>query len=174
LLETKLKRPILIFLISFALAIGLEFLKIAYLALTTPLLEGTLENFEDIFAIRTLLNFAILALGFFVFFIVFYFIAKKYKIFATKPIVTASLLGVIVGPAVFYLAGILLRSSTSLSVSSVFTAIAIIAEAGLLVFQLFFPALVALLLAELKELKLKNKIEENQTPSTTPNTLDQA
>lgn len=168
-----MKRPILVFFISFALTIGLEFLNITYLALTAPLLESTLENFEDIFAIRTLLNSAFLTLGFFVFFIVFYFIAKKYKIFATKQIVIASLLGVILGPAVYSLADILFRSSTSLSASSVSTAVAIVFVPVFHVFQLFLPALVALLLVELKELKLRNKIEEKQSQSTTPIALDQ-
>lgn len=125
-------------------------------------------------AIRTLLNGAILALGFFVFFIVFYFIAKKYKIFATKQIVIASLLGVTLGPVIYNLAVLLFRSSASLNTSSIFTVITYVFVVVFRVFQYFFPALVALLLAELKELKLKNKIEENQNPSSTPIALDQA
>ena len=148
-----MKKSLILFMISFALSLGFTF--VSLFARATFLVYGT--NFSANVSVDHLNSIFVSLAGLAMFFSVFYFLAKNSKIQVTKSTVTALLLGIMLGPAIFYVVNIFLYQSIigvylSLAASSAVTA----------VFQFFLPALTALMYVELREKQAINKLEPSQ------------
>jgi len=126
-------------MIAFALSITLTFLPLV------PMTVISQDTIAESISTNTLLSLFFSLIGFALFFVIFYFLADNSKIIASKPTIIALLLGVTSGSAILYLLniflytsylGLYLNKAANSSISGVF--------------QFFFPALTALLFAELK------------------------
>ena len=135
-----MKIALLVFVVAFSLSIALTILPLAGSTIfpTGPLIETI--------AITSAIHIFFTLIGLASFFAIFYFLAIHFKIKASKTTIIALFLGVILGPESLMLLDILLYGNTSGIYSVVATVSAV---SG--VFQFFFPALSAILFAELKE-----------------------
>ena len=132
------EKSLIVFVIAFALSIALTFL---------PLVPRTVVSQSNIgsIPINTLFSLFFGLIGLALFFAIFYYLANNNKILASKSTIIALLLGVTIGSAIVYLLNIFLYQSylglyLSMAVNSSISG----------VFQFFFPALTALIYAELK------------------------
>jgi hypothetical protein len=142
-----LKKPLIVFFVSFGLSIAFTFLP---LITSTVGLRGSIA--ESI-SINTLLGLFFGLVGLSLFFAIFYFLANNNAIVASKTTIIALLLGVTLGAAMLHLLNILLYQSylglyLNMAVDSSISG----------VFQFFFPALTALLFAELRKKKSINNM----------------
>ena len=135
-----MKKSLIVFFVIFGLTIALTFLP---LVATTVVPQGSIA--ESI-STGSVVSLFLSLLGLSLFFAIFYFLVNNYKIIASKSTIIASLSGVVLGSAIVYLPNIFLYSSYHGLYLSMFTNSSITA-----VFGFFFPALTALLFAELKE-----------------------
>ena len=135
-----MKKALLVFVVAFGLSIALTILPLAGSTIVSP------GAFIETVTITSALNIFFTLIGLASFFAIFYFLAIYFKITASKSTIIALLLGVILGPESLMLLDILLFGNNSGIYSVVATVSAV---SG--VFQFFFPALSALLFAELKE-----------------------
>jgi hypothetical protein len=146
-----MKRPLIAFIVAFALSLGFTFLTLATRASFLLTLQN---NIAESLLANNLLSILFSFVGLAVFFVAFYFLAKNVKLTATKATVIAILLGTTIGPAFLNLFITLILANV--------TGISLVLAAGSAVssiFQFFLPALTALLFAELR----KNKSNNNPT-----------
>ncbi|MGE5574784.1 MAG: hypothetical protein ACM3UL_01490 [Ignavibacteria bacterium] len=135
-----MKKSLIVFIVAFGLSIALTFL---------PLVPKTVVSQSSIagsISVNTLFSLFFGLVGLALFFAVFYFLANNNKIPVSKSTIIALLLGVTIGSAIVYLLNVFLYQSyvglyLSMAVNS--------SVSG--VFQFFFPALTALMYAELRE-----------------------
>jgi hypothetical protein len=142
-----MKKTLGVFIIAFALSIGLTFLQLV------PLTMISNSNIAESVSLNAIFNLFSASIGILVFFSIFYLLANNKKIPVTKSTIIALLLGVILGSAFLLLLniflyrpflGLYLGMATDSSVSGVF--------------RFFFPALTAFLFVELRAKKSSNNL----------------
>jgi heme/copper-type cytochrome/quinol oxidase subunit 4 len=134
------QKPLAAFAISFALSMGFTYLSFAV----------TLYEAIPFFTLNSML-FDLLTFA--VFFGVFYFLADKYKMRASKSTVLALLLGVILGPeALIYLIGMSSLSPSLLGINLLYSLSASIPG----IFNFSLPSIIALLFVELRQNRSAN------------------
>jgi hypothetical protein len=146
-----LKKTLIAFAIAFVLAVGLSY---AYKNFTSTLLRYFPSNtsFETVSAFNTIFTLIIFSVGVVLSFVVFYFSALRIEITVSKKTTLSIFLGSLAGALLFVLV-----VSTVLG-SPVFSGYIILANVASFcslvgVFLCFFPALIAVLYAEVKEKK---------------------
>ncbi|HEX7482750.1 MAG TPA: hypothetical protein VF350_04730 [Candidatus Bathyarchaeia archaeon] len=141
-----MKKSLIVFVAAFALSAGFAFLSlVTQVAISNSGLFNSTDAFQSIFTLSSIIvDLGGLAL----FFAVFYFIAKKIKIQVVKSTTVALLLGVFLGSAIPYVLSIV-AYHTYLAVYLSLVAGSLLSS----IFRYFFPALTAMLFAELREKK---------------------
>ena len=145
-----MKKSLIAFLSAFALSILFTFLPLITRAEFSAVLQsGIAESLSFNTLISTFFSLVGLAFSF----AMFYFLGKRSKIFAVKSTILAVLLGAILGSvALFFASALLYRSYLEVYLSLA------AGSAVSSIFAFFFPALTALLFAELKENKSNNSL----------------
>lgn len=151
-----MKKPLIAFVVTFALSLGFTYLSVATRAAVLTSVSSN-NAASDLILDSTLISTSLSLAGLTVSFVVFYFLANRNKIAAVKSTTLAVLLGAILGPVTLYL-GLTANYDTILELYlSQVTSSAISS-----VFYFFLPALTALLFAELREKKANHNLTEEK------------
>ncbi len=150
-----LKKSLLTFVIAFALSIGLTIVALIARASSLMFFEN---DFNGSVLANNIFSILISLVGLAVFFATYYFLANNNKVQAVKPVVIATLLGVMLGPAIFYSLNVFLYP-----LNSAFYLETAAGSAVTAIFQFFLPALTALLFVELREKKSNNSLIQTPT-----------
>ena len=145
-----MKKSLIAFVVTFALSIGFTLMPLVALAELSVVLQSTMA--ESIL-VNELISTSFSLVGLAVLFVVFYFLGNRGKILVTKSTIIAVLLGAILGSVTPHLVSILAYNSHLEVYLSLIAGYAVSS-----VFVFFFPALTALLFAELREKKSNNNL----------------
>ncbi len=142
-----MNKSLIIFLVAFPLSTVFSFLPLIVRTVVLP------SSIAESISIDVVLNFFLSLIGLALFFAIFYFLANDKKIVVSKSTIIVLLFAVIVGPSImdllnvfFYFAYVDLY--LSMAAGSILNG----------VFQFFFPALTALLFAELRAKRSSNNL----------------
>jgi hypothetical protein len=152
-----MKKSLIAFVVAFVLSIGVTILTFAVRVSLVFLLQS---NVAESLSIVTLLDLSFSLVGLAVFFVVFYSLAKKVKITASKLTIISILLGVILGPITanfITLYSFAVVAHAEVAAAPLLLSLAAVSSVSN-VFQFFLPALTALLFAELRERKLNDSL----------------
>lgn len=150
----QLKKPLIAFVTAFAITIGFTSIPTAiYTVFSNVSLSSSNAGF-DFMLLETLIISALYLSGLGVCFVVFYFLATRIKIVATKSTTIAVLLGTILGPTIY------LGVINAYDLHLVLYLSNFISTAVSSIFYYFLPALTALLFVGIKE---KKKLEIKNT-----------